>query len=122
MMERAYRVFKRGSYRLKPFVMEDRKLEDTFEVSLSEYGSREDLGCGLFRMSNNSFSLTYPNDEVMFIVAGEVEVTTGGETLHLERGDILQVREGLAARISTDTSVEIFYASYPIARSARARH
>ena len=113
-MKKGYRVFKKGTYEFIPFVIDGRKLEDAFEISLSEYGSRENLSCGLFKMKTNSFSLTYPNDEVLLIVAGEVSISTEHETLRLEKGDILQVKRGLHATVSTGSSVEIFFASYPI--------
>jgi ethanolamine utilization protein EutQ (cupin superfamily) len=113
-MEKGYRAFKKGTYELKPFVIDGRRLENAFEISLSEYGSKDHLSCGLFRMRKNSFSLTYPNDEVMLIVAGEVDITTKDETLKLKKGDVLQVKRGLQARVSTARSVEIFFAGYPI--------
>jgi ethanolamine utilization protein EutQ (cupin superfamily) len=111
---RNYRVFKKGTYELKPFVLDNRTLKDTYEVSLSEYGSSEDLGCGVFKMQRNSFDLNYPNDEVMVILKGHVEIGTENEVVHLEAGDIIQVKEGLKAKVSTKENVEIFYASYPV--------
>jgi ethanolamine utilization protein EutQ (cupin superfamily) len=113
-MNSGYRVFRKGSYEFKPFQIDGRTLERTFEVSLSEYGSKDNLSCGLFRMRNNSFSLTYPNDEVMLIVAGEVSIATKEERLKLKKGDILQVKRGLQATVSTSGSVEIFFTGYPI--------
>jgi ethanolamine utilization protein EutQ (cupin superfamily) len=113
-MERDFRVFKKGSYELKPFEIDGRRLEQAFEISLSEYGSKDNLSCGLFRMRKNSFSLTYPNDEVMLIVAGKVSITAKNETLKLKKGDVIQVKRGLQARVRTASSVEIFFAGYPI--------
>ena len=109
-----YRVFRKGSYEFNPFRLDQRILENTFEVTLSEYGSREDLSCGIFRMKNNSFELTYPNDEVMLILDGEVEIAAGDTTLELRAGDIIQVREGLKAVVRTKSSVEIFFVGYPV--------
>ena len=68
----AYRVFKKGSYGFNPFVIDNKTLENTQEVTLLDYGSKKDLSCGIFKMKNNSFKLTYPNDEVMLILDGEV--------------------------------------------------
>ena len=113
-MEKGYRVFKKGTNELQPFVIDGLKLEGAFEISLSEYGSKETLSCGLFRMKNNSFSLTYPNDEVLMIVDGRVEIATQDETLRLGKGDILQVKRGLRATIRTESSVEIFFVGYPV--------
>jgi ethanolamine utilization protein EutQ (cupin superfamily) len=113
-----YRVFRKGSYEFNPFRLDRRILENTYEVTLSEYGSREDLSCGIFRMKDNSFELTYPNDEVMLILDGEVEIAAGDTALELRAGDIIQVREGLKAVVRTKSSVEIFFVGYPV-ESAR---
>jgi ethanolamine utilization protein EutQ (cupin superfamily) len=110
----SYRVFPKGSYAFNPFRLEAKTLAGTFEATLSEYGSKEDLSCGMFRMKNNGFELTYPNDEVMLIVAGEVQILVGGDTLTLTAGDIIQVKEGLRAEVRTKTSVEIFFVGYPV--------
>ena len=109
-----YRVFRKGSYEFNPFRLDQKTLDDTYEVTLSEYGSREDLSCGIFRMSNNGFELTYPNDEVMLILDGEVEIAAGDDTLDLRAGDIIQVREGLRVVVRTKSSVEIFFVGYPV--------
>jgi len=108
------RVFRKGSYEFNPFRLGEKTLEDAFEVTLSEYGSKEDLSCGIFRMKNNGFELTYPNDEVMLILEGEVEIAAGDDTLALRAGDIIQVREGLRAAVRTKSSVEIFFVGYPV--------
>lgn len=114
-MEGEVKVYKKSGYSLKPFLLDGRKIEGAFEVSLSEYASKTDLGCGLFRMKRNEFELTYPNDEVMLIVEGQVDFRTGKEELHLEKGDSIQVREGFHARVRTTAEVTIFFASYPVA-------
>jgi ethanolamine utilization protein EutQ (cupin superfamily) len=109
-----YRVFRKGSYEFNPFKLDQRVLDNTFEVTLSEYGSPEDLSCGIFRMKNNGFELTYPNDEVMLILEGSVEIVAEDSTLELQAGDIIQVREGLKAVVRTKSSVEIFFVGYPV--------
>jgi len=109
-----YRVFKKGSYEFNPFVIDNKTLENTQEVTLSEYGSKKDLSCGIFKMKDNSFELTYPNDEVMLILDGEVEITTGNDHLDLKSGDIIQVRESLKAVVGTKSFVEIFFVGYPV--------
>ena len=114
-MEGEVKVYRKSACSMKPFLLDGQKIEGAFEVSLSEYASKTDLGCGLFRMKRNEFELTYPNDEVMLIVEGQVDFETGKEALHLEKGDIIQVREGFHARIRTSEEVVIFFASYPVA-------
>jgi ethanolamine utilization protein EutQ (cupin superfamily) len=109
-----FRVFRKGSYEFNPFRLEAKILENTFEATLSEYGHKEDLSCGIFRMKNNGFELTYPNDEVMLILDGEVQIAAGEDTLTLQAGDIIQVREGLRAIVRTKSSVEIFFVGYPV--------
>jgi ethanolamine utilization protein EutQ (cupin superfamily) len=108
------RVFRKGSYEFNPFRLGEKTLDDTFEMTLSKYGSKDDLSCGIFRMRNNGFELTYPNDEVMLILQGEVEIAVGDETLALRAGDIIQVREGYRAVVRTKSSVEIFFVGYPV--------
>jgi ethanolamine utilization protein EutQ (cupin superfamily) len=108
------RVFRKGSYTFNPFRLDQETLENTYEVTLSEYGSKEAMSCGIFRMKDNGFELTYPNDEVMLILDGEVEIVAGDETLRLKTGDIIQVREGLKAALQTRSSVEIFFVGYPV--------
>jgi ethanolamine utilization protein EutQ (cupin superfamily) len=110
----SYRVFRKASYTFNPFRLETKTLQDTFEVTLSEYGSKEDLSCGIFKMKNNGFELTYPNDEVMLILAGEVQIIAEEDSLTLQAGDIIQVREGLRAVVRTNSSVEIFFVGYPV--------
>jgi ethanolamine utilization protein EutQ (cupin superfamily) len=110
----SFKVFRKGSYEFNPFRLEAKTLEGTFEVTLSEYGSKEDLSCGIFKMKNNGFELTYPNDEVMLILEGEVQIVAGEQTLTLQGGDIIQVREGLRAEVRTKSSVEIFFVGYPV--------
>jgi len=114
-MDGEVKVFKKVDYSMIPFLLDGRKIDRAFEVSLSEYASKTDLGCGLFRMQKNEFELTYPNDEVMLIVDGQVSIGTGTGEFHLEKGDIIQVREGFHARIRTTQEVVIFFASYPVA-------
>ncbi len=114
-MKGEFQVHKKSSYSMIPFLLDGKKIDRAFEVSLSEYASKTDMGCGLFRMKQNEFELTYPNDEVMLIVEGKVDFGTGKEELHLEKGDIIQVREGFHARIRTTDEVVIFFASYPVA-------
>jgi len=109
-----YRIFKKGSYDFNPFILDKEKLENTYEVTLSKYGSREDLSCGIFRMTENSFELVYPNDEVMLILEGEVVLVAGKDRLDLRTGDIIQVKEGLKATVSTKDYVEIFWVGYPV--------
>jgi len=110
----AYRVFKKGSYKFNPFVIDNKTLENTQEVTLSEYSSKKDLSCGIFKMKNNSFELTYPNDEVMLILDGEVKIKAGNDYLDLKSGDIIQVKEGLKAVVGTKSFVEIFFVGYPV--------
>ena len=50
---------------------------------------------------------------------GRVDFGTGQEELHLEKGDIIQVREGFHARIRTTDEVLIFFASYLVSRGDR---
>lgn len=114
-MEGEIKVYKKSAYSMKPFLLNGKNVDRAFEVSLSEYASKTDLGCGLFRMKQNEFDLTYPNDEVMLIVEGQVDFGTSKEEFHLEKGDIIQVREGFHARIRTTDEVVIFFASYPVA-------
>jgi ethanolamine utilization protein EutQ (cupin superfamily) len=114
-MDGEVKVFKKSAYSMTPFLLDGKKIDRAFEVSLSEFASKTDLGCGLFRMKQNEFDLTYPNDEVMLIVEGQVDFGIGKEELHLEKGDIIQVREGFHARIRTRDEVVIFFASYPVA-------
>jgi len=109
-----YRVFKKGSYKFNPFVIDNKTLENAQEVTLSEYGSKKDLSCGIFKMKNNSFELTYPNDEVMLILDGEVKITTSYDHLDLKSGDIIQIKEGLKAVVGTKSFVEIFFVGYPV--------
>ncbi len=109
-----YKIFKKGSYKFNPFVIDNKTLENTQEITLSEYGSKKELSCGIFKMKNNSFKLTYPNDEVMLILDGEVEIITGNDNLNLKSGDIIQVKEGLKVIVSTKSSVEIFFVGYPV--------
>jgi ethanolamine utilization protein EutQ (cupin superfamily) len=115
------RVFKKGTYEFHPFVIYDKTLDDTYEITLSEYGSTETLGCGFFKMKNNSFDLTYPNDEVCIVLKGEVDISAGGETVHLKEGDVFQVKEGLSANLKTDKYVEIFFSSYPVVASEKGQ-
>ncbi len=112
-----FRIFKKGSYNFNPFILDKEKLDNTYEVTLSEYGSRQDLSCGIFRMTKNSFELVYPNDEVMLILEGEVELVAGKDRLDLRAGDIIQVKEGLKAIVSTKSFVEIFFVGYPVRES-----
>lgn len=119
-MLKNYKVFKKGTYKFEPFVIGDKKLEDTYEVSLSEYNNIKDLGCGVFKMENNFFNLTYPNDEVMMIIEGEVSFDTVNEVINLRKGDIIQVKQGLNAKVSTDSYVEIFFVSYPVKKAYSA--
>ena len=109
-----YRVFKKGSYEFNPFAIDNKILENTYEVTLSEYGSKKDLSCGIFKMENNHFELTYPNDEVMMIMEGGVIITTDNGELNLEAGDIIQVKEGLKATIATKRFVKIFFVGFPV--------
>jgi len=109
-----YRVFKKGSYKFNPFVIYGKTLENTFEITFSEYGSKKDLSFGIFKMENNHFELTYPNDEVMMIMEGGVIITTDNGELNLEAGDIIQVKEGLKATITTKRFVKIFFVGFPV--------
>lgn len=70
-MAEDYRVCKKGTYEFKSFAIDNRTINDTYEVTLSEYGGTENLGCGLFKIKSNSFDLTYPNDEVFIVLKGE---------------------------------------------------
>ena len=112
-MDGEVKEFKKSAYSMTPFLLDGKKIDRAFEVSLSEFASKTDLGCGLFRMKQNEFDLTYPNDEVMLVVEGHVDFSTGTEELHLEKGDIIQVREGFHTKIRTTDEVVIFFASYP---------
>jgi ethanolamine utilization protein EutQ (cupin superfamily) len=116
-----YRIFKKGSYDFNPFKLDKELLDNTYEVTLSEYGGREDLSCGFFRMTENSFEIVYPNDEVMLIMEGEVVLVAGKDRLDLRAGDIIQVKEGLKATVSTKSSVEIFFVGYPVREALESR-
>jgi ethanolamine utilization protein EutQ (cupin superfamily) len=109
-----YKIFKKESYRFKPFVLEDKILDGAFEVTLSKYGSNKALSCGIFKMTANSFTFTYSNDEVMMILEGEATFLLKEGEVNLREGDIIQVREGLKSTISTKRHVKIFFVGFPV--------
>lgn len=106
-------IFKMGSYTLEPFQLFDRPIERAREITLLEEGVPGRLGCGVFTMEHNGFSLTYPREEVMMIIDGELTVKTDAGVDFLTAGDILRVSKGLEAQISTESTVRILYVSNP---------
>lgn len=106
-------IFRAGSYSLEPFHLFDQPIERATEKTLLPEGISGRLGCGVFAMERNGFSLKYPREEVMMILAGELTVKTDEGTDALAAGDILRVPKGLEAHISTESMVRILYVSNP---------
>jgi uncharacterized cupin superfamily protein len=105
--------FKGEDISLRPFRLFGEPVERAREVTLLPEGVPGFLGCGVFEMERNGFSLTYPREEIMMILAGEIEVTVAGEQHVARTGDILRVPGGLEAELHVPDRVRILYVSSP---------
>lgn len=107
-------VFPKGSYALTQFHLYDTPIDRAEEITLLPEGVPRRLGCGFFHMENNGFDLTYPREEVMYIINGRLRLVTERSETVLNAGDVLRVPPGLDARISTDSEVDILFVSNPV--------
>lgn len=108
-----FTVFRSDQIRLAEFHLDGTPVERAREVTLLAEGVPGSLGCGVFEMERNGFSLTYPREEVMMILSGEIDVTVDGTVTRVCPGDILRVSKGLVAELNVPDHVRILYVSNP---------
>lgn len=115
-MNKKFKVFKKGNYNFKHFIIENKLIKDTSMAILAEEYNPNNLGFGFFKMDNknDSIDITFPSDEVIIILEGKYNAKIGEESIELKKGDTFYVKKGLKVIFSTSSYVELFFVNYPI--------
>ncbi len=71
------------------------------------------IGCGLLRLKSGSLEWTLPYDEVVYVVAGDLNLRLmEGDEIHAGAGDIIWIPKGV--HLKYEGACEIFYVMYPV--------
>ena len=115
-MESKYEIYKKGTCKMAPFIIENKAVKGANIAVLAEENNPKNLGFGIFRMYNTTdlVNITFPSDEVIIILKGKYYAKVGKNEINFDEGDIFYARKGLNVIFGTDSFVEIFFVNYPI--------
>ncbi|MDR0440703.1 MAG: ethanolamine utilization acetate kinase EutQ [Candidatus Accumulibacter sp.] len=71
------------------------------------------MGAGLMTWKNCFFPWTLTYDEVDYVIAGELHIRCGGETVVGKAGDVIFIPKNTAIEFGTPSEVRFLYVAYP---------
>ena len=107
---KGFKIIKGNTVKLERIETDDKDSKVYYQELISEEESK--ISVGFFNMEDSKFETENTNEEIFYIIDGEISININGKTYKANKDDVLFIPLDSSIKIESKGITKIFYTSY----------